>query len=204
MFSSWPFWCGGVSFITSVSINEYSVCVLQVLHGSGSGDGSENWSGFPGGHLGSLHTCCWHAGRQTKGRARQQIDVSTAKHTQGSFDELKTNLKWVSVPLKCISPYRNMLTSCFTCQTCSHKPVVTFSSDLKQRNIREDRSLFSLISRGSLMFLYFLTLLFFIFRISVQKWLHAFGWYQTQPHMQQDQTSSVSDFTDLLKSSSCS
>lgn len=146
MFSSWPFWCGGVSFITSVSINEYSVCVLQVLHGSGSGDGSENWSGFPGGHLGSLHTCCWHAGRQTKGRARQQIDVSTAKHTQGSFDELKTNLKWVSVPLKYISPYRNMLTSCFTCQTCSHKPVVTFSSDLKQRNIREDRSLFSLIS----------------------------------------------------------
>lgn len=49
------------------------VCVLQVFHGFGPGDGSKDRSGFPGSHFGSVHSCCRPPGRQREGRAASNM-----------------------------------------------------------------------------------------------------------------------------------
>lgn len=44
--------------------------VIQILHGLDSRDGPEDWSGFPGSLVGSVHPCDWYPGWQTEGKAR--------------------------------------------------------------------------------------------------------------------------------------
>lgn len=80
----------------------------QVLHGSGSGDGREDWSGIPGSHIWSVHTSCRPPGRQTEGRVRQQVDTfspgQTNRTRRVNVRCLCFRLVWLTEICSCCSP----------------------------------------------------------------------------------------------------